>query len=389
MRARSLLCVLSVVGLILAVPTAVAYDFFPQAKSELQRDWQALFTKIFWVALAVFVLVEGIILYAIIRFRKRKDGPSEGPHVHGNTKMEIAWTIAPTLVMAWLLVVSLDQMQKTDTDTPTPDVELQIVGHQFYWEVFYPDGSGPFVNKIYVEEDKVVGVHVTSADVIHAFSIRELGVMVDAVPGRMNYFWFRADEPGTYATWCRELCGASHGEMEFNEMLVVFPAGSQDKPYGLPSAAAPTTGATNATAPTNGTAPAGPPADAFDVKLIDFAIEPKDHTAEPDSKIVLNVKNDADKLHNLYIGKFDSAAENSGALWFTPDIDAGKSALLEVQLPAEAGAWEWWCNVPGHRGLSTGGKLGEGAKPLLPGFELPLVLAAALGAAFFAARRRT
>lgn len=374
----------------------MAYEFFPDANSELQRDWQALFTKIFWVALVVFVLVEGIIVYAIVRFRRRKGGPSEGPHVHGNTRMEIAWTIAPTLVMAWLLVVSLEQMQKTDTDPPIADIEVQVVARQFAFDFYYPGSTTPSVNLLRVEEDQVVGLHVTAVDVIHAINIPELGVMIDAVPGRMNYFWFRADEPGEFTLQCREFCGVGHGQMRFGASIVVFPAGTQDRPYGPNETTTPAP--TNTTAPTgtNATQPNAttPPGEVRDVRLTEFAIEPVDLTLDPGSTISFNVKNDGAQPHNLYIGKFVDGATNNGAEWLTQDILGGGSEVLTVELPAEPGAWEWWCNVAGHRSLgmtgtlSTGGTLGEGPKPLLPGFELPMVIVAALGVALLAARRR-
>src|SRR5688572_21922688 len=176
--------VLAILSLAVLVPTVAAKDswFFPDAGSQVQRDWQALFTQVFWVALVVFILVEGLLLYALLRFRRRKNGPQEGPHIHGNTKMEIAWTIAPTLVMAWLLVVSLQQLDKVDNG-PSPDFIIDVVGTQFEFEFFYPP---TYVNStrgtLYVEEQRVVGLRVTSEDVIHAFNIPELGVMIDAVP---------------------------------------------------------------------------------------------------------------------------------------------------------------------------------------------------------------
>jgi uncharacterized cupredoxin-like copper-binding protein len=186
--------------------------------------------------------------------------------------------------------------------------------------------------------------------------------------------------------------------MEFNDMLVVFPAGSQEKPYGLPTNASaspsPTavSGATNGTAPANGTGSGGKP---VAVKLLEWAVEPAEYKAELSDKLAVTVTNEGQQLHNLYVGSYDPAnADHAGAKWFTEDIPAGASANLSIELPSDPGAWEWWCNVPGHYGLgmhgvlTTGGVLGERPKPLLPGFELPMALAAALGVAFFAARRR-
>src|SRR5207247_2231522 len=112
----------------------------PDPHSPTEHQWISLFKTITIPAAIVFVLVEGLLIYALIRFRRRKTGPQEGPHIHGNTKMEIAWTIAPTLVMAWLLVVSLQALDRVD-NSPNPDFHITVVGRQFAWEFQYPDGT--------------------------------------------------------------------------------------------------------------------------------------------------------------------------------------------------------------------------------------------------------
>jgi cytochrome c oxidase subunit II len=380
--------VLAILGLAVLVPSVAAKDswFFPDAKSQTQREWQALFTKVFWAALVVFILVEGLLLYALLRFRRRKNGPQEGPHIHGNTKMEIAWTIAPTLVMAWLLVVSLQQLDRVDHG-PEPDFTIDVVGHQFYFEFFYPP---TYVNstkgKLYVEEGKIVGLRVTSEDVIHAYNIPQLSVMIDAVPGRTNHVWFQADEAGQYKFQCRELCGVGHGAM--NGTVVVFPAGSQDVPYGeAPKEPEPV--------PTNGTAPtptnsSAPAADTEQVvELSEFTITPLQHTTDPGQTLALHVKNNGKLAHNLYIGTFGGEV-----LWKTADLNGGQQEDLVLELPEAADAWEWWCNVPGHKEsgmygtLSTGGEAEGGKKPILPGPGPLLVVLVLLGAVVVLRARR-
>lgn len=365
--------VIAIVGLTFIAPTVAATSnwFFPDPGSSTQREWQDLFTKVFWAALVVFVLVEGLLLYALIRFRRRKGGPQEGPHIHGNTRMEIAWTIAPTMVMAWLLVVSLQQLDRVDNG-PTPDFTIDVVGHQFYFEFFYPPTYVESTQRtLYVEEDKVVSLRVTSTDVIHAFNVPELGVMIDAVPGRTNHFWFRADNPGEYKLQCRELCGVGHGAM--NGTVVVFAASSQERPYGEPVAPettspspSPTPNATTEPAATNTSAPR---ADAEQVvELSDFMITPLEHTTDPGQTVAFNVVNKGSLTHNLFIGKYGGEVR-----WKTADLPGGESEVLLVELPEEAGAWEWWCDLPGHKeagmygSLSTGGELGGPKKqPILP-----------------------
>jgi cytochrome c oxidase subunit II len=379
--------VVAILGLAVIIPTAAAKDswFFPDAKSEIQRDWQALFTQVFWAALLVFVLVEGLLLYALLRFRRRKNGPQEGPHIHGNTKMEIAWTIAPTLVMAWLLVVSLQQLDRIDNG-PQPDFTVDVVGHQFYFEFFYPpDYAESTQGKLFVEEDKVVGLRVTSTDVIHAFNIPELGVMIDAVPGKTNYFWLKADNPGEYKFQCRELCGVGHGAM--NGTVVVAAAGANPRPYGEPEAPAPT--GTTTPGPTNTTIPEGDTTQIVD--LSEFTIDPLQHSTNPGETMVLQINNKGKLLHNLYIGTFGGEVK-----WKSKDLQGGESENLVVELPTEPGSWEWWCNVPGHKEsgmygtLSTGGDpAGGGKQPILPGPSPLLIVLVLFGAVLLvrAARR--
>lgn len=386
MRARVVAAVALIV-FCLAVPTALAAGFFPDPHSDIQLQWQDLFTQVFWAALLVFVLVEGLLLYALLRFRRRKDGPQEGPRIHGNTKMEIAWTIAPTLVMAWLLVVSLNALAITDS-APQPDVEIKVTGSRFLWRFEYPDGTR-VSNDLHVEQGKLVRLTIESTDVIHAFNVPSLGVMIDAVPGHTNFAWFRANEAGDYHAQCRELCGAGHGLMRAT--VKVFPSGASNRSYGDPAAPAPTTPPPSAGNQTNGT--------AMQIALgPGFTINPGQNTALPGQTLAIEVTNmDAGVPHNLYIGPMRNEGQTDrGAVWKTQDLGAGETETLIVTLPAEPGYWTIWCDVSGHFGLGMKGSLSSGGSapldaggptPLLPGFEVPL-LVGALVVAGIAIRRR-
>ncbi|HLE48199.1 MAG TPA: cytochrome c oxidase subunit II [Candidatus Thermoplasmatota archaeon] len=367
----------------LIVPSMIAAPkLFPDAHSELQRRWQSLFTEIFWAALLVFVLVEGLIIYALIRFARKPDGPQEGPHIHGNTKMEIAWTIAPTVVMAWLLVVSLQGLEFTDNDVE-PEFWVEVYGSQFQWEFKYPpDYQNGTLNQLYIEEDRRVGLKLFGNDVIHAFNVPEAGVMIDAVPGKQNTFWMEVDDPGNYTIQCRELCGIGHGKMRAT--LNVFAAGSQERPWGPVPTAEPVPDA-NATAP-------GPLPSADltpEVKLADFSITPSTFAASPGQTLLLKVRNDGAQAHNLFIGNHATKE----AVNQTRDLRTGETEDLFVQLPAQPAVFDWWCNVPGHDGLgmlgtlSTGGQRAAGGGPLLPGPGPVAAGLAVLGVAVVLQRR--
>lgn len=386
--------ILAILALGVLVPSVAAKDswFFPDARSPVQREWQELFTQVFWAAAIVFIVVEGLLLYALLRFRRRKEGPQEGPHIHGNTKMEIAWTIAPTLVMAWLLVISLNQLDRVDSG-PEPDFVVNVVARQFDFEFYYPPNYIDSTTKtLYVQENKVVGLKVTSIDVIHAFNVLELGVMIDAVPGKENEFWFLAESPGEYKFQCRELCGVGHGRM--NGTVVVFAEGTQAVPFG--KTPGPDSG-TNETTPGNQTDPTnttGPQGDVTERVVLDsFSITPTDFTAQPSQKLVLAVENVANIPHNLFIGKYGDGS-NPEVLWKTKDLLQGEKESILVELPAEPGAWEWWCDVSGHKDsgmygtLSTGGTVDAGPGPILPGPSPLLLLFALVGVVFVVRLRR-
>lgn len=363
-------------ALVLAAPVSVA---FPEAHSPVQKQWQSMFMLVFWIALAVGVVVEGLIVYAALRFRRRKTGPQAGPATHGNTRMEIAWTLAPALVMGWLLVVSYQGLSLTDRP-PTMDFYVNVTGSQFFWTFEYPDGTTSTNGTLRVEVNKRVGLNVTSTDVIHAFAVPQLGVMIDAIPGRITHFWFQADAPGTYNAMCRELCNneyrSGHGRMVAK--VEVFPAGTQINPFSWPPAPV-----VAAPAGANATGQETPKDVSLSPPGQSFKIQPATFEFSKGEAVAFKVANDDPSIiHNFYVGIFSEPAANHGAEWFTPTLLKGGNATLIVNFPDKDVTYEIWCDVPGHRQsgmtgelkIGSGQALVEGPKPLLPGFELPLLL---------------
>jgi cytochrome c oxidase subunit 2 len=184
-------------------------------KSDFARMVMGLFTFIIWLAAIVFVLVEGALVYALIRFRRK---PNDGLPVqtHGNSKLEIGLTIAPAVVLAVIAVPTVGTVFKTYEVPTGPDVvNVEVIGHQFWWEYRYPDFGGfSTANDMHVPAGKTVVLHITSADVIHSHWIPQLGVKRDAIPTHVNTIWFKADEPGTYFGQCAEFCGEEHANMK-------------------------------------------------------------------------------------------------------------------------------------------------------------------------------
>jgi cytochrome c oxidase subunit II len=203
---------------------------FPQStlspRSDFGRAVDHLFTGIFWWAAFVFVVVETLLLVAIVRFRHREGGPAPKP-LHGHTVLEIAWTLAPALILVFVAVPTVRTIFATAGDAPADALKIDVIGHQWWWEYKYPDLRLVTANEMHVPVGKAVQVSITSADVIHSFWAPALGGKRDAIPGHVNRIAFRADTVGDYSGQCAEFCGASHANMRLRvlvELDAVFQA---------------------------------------------------------------------------------------------------------------------------------------------------------------------
>lgn len=376
-----------------------------ESSSVVRTRWNEMFMQVTWIAIVVAVLVWGLLLYALWRFRAKPGEFKEGPHIHGNTRMEIAWTIAPAAVMGWLLLISYNGLSWVDDHPEYPnDFVIEVTGSQFTWEFKYPDGTTSINNTLFVEVNKNVGLNITSRDVIHAFSVHDLAVMKDAIPGRTNYDWFRATRADNYTIKCRELCGAGHSEMVGT--VVVLPAGEAGPngygwkgmgviaPSPSPAPAVTTTGP----AGNNTTTPLAA-GRVIPIKLAPggvFTIDPKELTIGLET-ITFEVQNSDRLVHNFFVGTFDKSQPNHGAIVKTGDLAGGGSESVTFKFDKDA-TYEFWCDIGGHRtgpkqgmsGEMTVGKGGGGlAKDdlLLPGPD-PAWLLAALAVGVLVLRRR-
>ena len=199
------------------------------AAGPVAADQRFLFLFIFWVAIAVFVVVEGALIYTVIRYRRRR-GQGLPEQVHGNRPLEIGWTIAPVFVLVVIAVPTI--MVLLDTQT-TPEectngdtekcINVEVVGHQWWWEFRYPDnGDLVIANELHMPAGKKVNFLLDSSDVLHSFWIPKLGGKTDIFPGGGNQMWLEASEAGTFQGQCAELCGISHANMRL--MVMVHPS---------------------------------------------------------------------------------------------------------------------------------------------------------------------
>jgi cytochrome c oxidase subunit 2 len=205
---------------------------FPQSAMDPASDMairlQDLFEGILWWAIGVFVIVEGALLVGIFRYRDRR-GDSEGGerdeprHVHGNTILELAWTLAPALVLVFIAVPTMTTIWEVDRVSTDPDaLQIEVIGHQWWWEFRYPEYELVTANEAYIPLGRTVEFRLRSADVIHSFWVPRLAGKRDLMPGHETHLWFTADSVGRFTGQCAEFCGLSHALMKL-EVVVAEP----------------------------------------------------------------------------------------------------------------------------------------------------------------------
>jgi cytochrome c oxidase subunit 2 len=188
-------------------------------KSDITRLIDDLFRTTFWWAVVVFVLVEGALVYAIFRFRG-KPGDPEPVQNHGNTTLEIVWTVIPAVILAFIAVPTVRTIFKTSLPAVNPQVDVEVIGHQWWWEYRYPKLGVVTANELVVPVGQMVNLRMWSADVVHSWWSPQLASKRDVFPvfantknKKINPLWFTADSVGDYSGQCAELCGIQHGRM--------------------------------------------------------------------------------------------------------------------------------------------------------------------------------
>ena len=269
-------------------PTPGAIDFQPAAAP--LKHQVIFFHNVILLPIisAIVLLVLGLILYCVVRFN-RKANPTPAKWSH-NTMVEVIWTSGPVLILMFIAIFSF-KLLFAYHDMPKPDLTVKVTGYQWYWGYAYPDqkideitstlmpeadakAKGvPFRlaanNPMVVPVGKVVRVLVTGADVIHAWANPAFGTKIDAVPGRVNQTWFKAEKVGVYYGQCSELCGIDHAFMP-TEVDVVSQedfdkwVASKAAPPAPAAAPAASSAAPGAAAP----APAAPAATKTSVKTV-------------------------------------------------------------------------------------------------------------------------
>lgn len=185
----------------------------PVAQKEAGFFW-----FIFWVATVIFVLVTAALLVSVFRFRSREGG-APAIQFHGNTPLELTWTIVPSVVLFAVLGVTINTLFNL-APTTGPVMSVNAVGHQWWWEFQYTDPSGGAqivtADELHIPTGTVVHIHLVSNNVIHGFWVPQLGGKMDVIPGHDNVLTLKADNAGqSYRGECTEYCALQHAHMDF------------------------------------------------------------------------------------------------------------------------------------------------------------------------------
>src|SRR5688572_19035539 len=236
-RPRHLTTVAIFVGLALALAACTSYGKdYPNSTfnhtTEFNTQIDLLWDKLLFWGTFVFVVVEAILIYTIIRFRRRSES-DEPKHVHGNTLLEITWTVAPAVILVFIAIPTVRTIFATQARAVPNALQVEVIGHQWWWEFRYPQYTRPgatgrvdtlvTANDLYLPIGRTVNFTLQTKDVLHSFWIPQLGGKRDLITNHTNYLWFTPDSSLTTSVYngsCNEYCGASHANMRFRTFVV-------------------------------------------------------------------------------------------------------------------------------------------------------------------------
>ena len=225
------------IALMAAAPAAWAGAFTPEHGGSPNADEiDRLYRIVLYVAIPIFLIVEGTLIWSLVKFRERRGGP-EPAQIRGNTPLELGWTIGAAVILVVLAVVTFIYLGDIKNPTPSgPDglaagvqvasidqqdppagegesLEIEVNGQQYLWRYDYPGDQVYSYYEMVVPTDTTVVLKIRASDVQHSWWIPELGGKADAVPGHVNYTWFKIPREGVYRGQCAELCGDGHADM--------------------------------------------------------------------------------------------------------------------------------------------------------------------------------
>ena len=335
----------------------------PEAVTVQGEQIRDLYTIVFLIAVAIFFFVEGLILWTVLRYRRRPEDVTLPAQTHGNAIAEVVWTVVPTLIVAFLFVISWQTLNTVEIVSADPQTRIKAVAGQFQWTFEYLDESG--ANTVYTQllpagEDgglvlpagRTVQLSLESPDVIHAFYVPQFLFKRDVVPGRTNVFEITVKEEDagqTFRGQCAELCGAGHRLMLFDvhaytpadydawlkQKIAEANASPPPQPSGAPSGGA-----------------SGPPAGpALAVSALNLTFAPTALQAPADTPFKIDFDNQDPTIpHNVAIHE----GSPTGPEVFKGAVFPGPAKETYDVPPLKAGAYAFICTVhPSMTGTLT------------------------------------
>ena len=310
----------------------------PPPVTEQGQAVTSIYPVIFWIAVAVFVLVEGLLVIIVLRFRRRPSDTELPTQTHGHNLLEVAWTLIPALIVAflfWQTVERLGTIQKL-SDTP-PQVVVDVTGFQWQWTFAYPNqgglsftGTGTTGPEMVLPTDERVRIRLQSKDVIHSFYVPLFNYKLDVIPGRVNEFEVTIEEPGTYGGQCAEFCGIGHADMFFTVRALARPDFDTWVTQQQQAASA-----TPAPIPSGG--------QQINISAVNITtFDPATLAAKANQPIVFAFKNaDTTQPHNIAIEK----ANPDGTSWIGQPIAQPGQSVTYSAPPLAAGSYTFFCAV--------------------------------------------
>ncbi len=203
-------------GCDLAAEQSVFSPVGPVAQEQLD-----LFMWTWYLSIPVMLLVGGVLVYVIVRYRRRRGDDSIPGQTHGNILLEVVWTTIPVIIVILVAVPTVRSIfnLQTFTETGDQDVAVTVTGYQWWWKFEYPQYGITTANELHVPVGAKLVLDLQSADVLHAFWAPRLGGKVDLIPHQDNQLWLLADEPGVFHGQCAELCLGAHAYMRFRVVV--------------------------------------------------------------------------------------------------------------------------------------------------------------------------
>ena len=321
-------------------PSGPGPGFFPlQPVSQQGQYISDFYPVIFWIAVGVFILVEGLLLWIVLRYRRKPTDTELPTQTHGHGVLEIIWTLIPAIIVTALFAFTVDTLGKVETAAnpgDNPQLTIDVTGFQWQWTFDYKTqgisltGTGREGPTMAIPVGEKVRIRLHATDVIHSFYVPQFLYKKDAIPGRVNEFDVIVQQVGTYAGQCAEFCGLGHADMHFS-VAAMTPAdfdgwvAQQQRPQ-----------------PSQSVLPSGAPSVSVTAVGVTQGFSPSALTVTANSPWTLQLTNsDAAIPHNVSI----RGANLDGSDWLAPvNADAGGSAAYQPP-PLAAGDYTFFCSL--------------------------------------------